>query len=138
MKRQTLLFGMGLLLMSALAYAETVTMKANIPFSFVVGKTTLPAGEYSVQGLGVSGNAISIRKLDNTANSLTISIHCESLKTQQQSKLVFHRYGDRYFLVQIWTAGSNSGHQFPKSQREAEMALDYQAQEVVLVASLRR
>ena len=137
MKKRTLLFGIGLLLMSALAYAQTGTMKANIPFSFIVGKTTLPAGEYSVQGLGISGNVISIRKLDNTANSLTISIRCESRKTPEQSKLVFHRYGDRYFLTQIWTAGSHSGHQFPKSPREAEMALDYQAQDVVLVASRR-
>ena len=138
MKKRTLLFGMGLLLISALAYADTITMKANIPFSFIVGKTTLPAGEYLVQAWGFSGNAISIRKLDHTATSMTMSIYCQSPKTPQQSKLVFHRYGDRYFLAQIWTAGSNSGHQFPKSQREAEMALDYQAQEVVLVASLRR
>ena len=137
MKKHLSLLGMGLLLMSALAYADTATMKVNIPFSFVVGKTTLPAGEYSVQGLGSSGNAISIRKLDHTANSLTLSIRCQSLKTPQQSKLVFHRYGDRYFLTQIWTAGSNSGYEFPKSRREAEMALDYQAQEVVLVASTR-
>ena len=137
MKKHLSLLGMGLLLMSALAYADTATMKVNIPFSFVVGKTMLPAGEYSVKGLGFDGSAISIRKSDNAANSLTLSIACESLKTPQQSKLVFHRYGDRYFLVQIWTAGSNSGHQFPKSRREAEMALDYRAQEVVLVASLR-
>jgi hypothetical protein len=137
MKKHLSLLGMGLLLMSALAYADTATMKVNIPFSFVVGKTTLPAGEYSVRGLGIAENAISIRKSDNAANSLTMSIPCESLKAPEQSKLVFHRYGNRYFLAEIWTAGNSWGHEFPKSRREAEMALDYQVQKVVLVASLR-
>jgi hypothetical protein len=137
MKKQLNLLGLGLLLMSALAYADTVTLKVNIPFSFVVGKATMPAGEYSVQGLGLEGNAISIRNSDKGAYSLTLAIRCESPKTPEQSKLVFHRYGDRYFLAQIWTAGSDSGREFPKSRREAEMALDYQVQKVVLIASLR-
>jgi len=136
MKKQRNLLGLGLLLMSALAYADTATLKVNIPFSFVVGKATMPAGEYSVQGLGPEGNAISIRKSDKGAY-ITLAIPCQSLKTPEQSKLVFHRYGDRYFLAQIWTAGNNWGHEFPKSRREAEMALDYQLQKVVLVASLR-
>ena len=137
MKKQLNLLGLGLLLMSALAYADTVTLKVNIPFSFVVGKATMPAGEYSIQGLGLEGNPISIRKSDKAASSLTLAIRCQSLKTPEQSKLVFHRYGDRYFLAQIWTAGNNWGHELPKSRREAEMALDYQVKKVVLVASLR-
>lgn len=137
MKKQLNLLGLGLLLVTALAYAETVNMKVNIPFNFVVGGATLPSGEYTVQGLGNSGNAISIRKLDQTAKSLTLAIPCESSKTPEQSKLVFHRYGDRYFLAKIWMAGDNAGHELPKSRREAEVAMDYPAQEVVLVASLR-
>lgn len=137
MKKQLNLLGLGLLLVTTLAYAETVNMKVNIPFNFVVGGATLPSGEYTVQGLGNSGNAISIRKLDQTAKSLTLAIPCESSKTPEQSKLVFHRYGDRYFLAKIWMAGDNAGHELPKSRREAEVAMDYPAQEVVLVASLR-
>ncbi len=137
MKKQLSLLGLGLLLVSALAYAETVNMKVKIPFNFVVAGANLPSGEYTVQGLGVDGNAISIRKLDKTATSLTLAIRCESSKTQEKSKLVFHRYGDRYFLAKIWMAGDNSGHEIPRSRREAEVAMDYPAQEVVLVASLR-
>jgi len=136
MKKQMSLLGLGLLLVTALASAETVNMKVNIPFNFVVGGATLPSGEYTVQGLSL-GNAISIRKSDQTATRLTLAIRCESSKTPEQSKLVFHKYGDRYFLAQIWMAGDNSGHELPKSRREAEVAMDYSAQQVVLVASLR-
>jgi hypothetical protein len=137
MKKQLSLLGLGLLLVTALAYAKTVNMKVNIPFDFVVGGATLPSGEYRVEGLGVAGNAISIRQLDQTAKSLTIAVRCESSKTQEKSKLVFHRYGDRYFLAQIWMAGDNAGHELPKSRREAEAAMDYPSQQVVLVASMR-
>ncbi len=35
-------------------------------------------------------------------------------KAQKTTKLVFHRYGDQYFLAQIWTAGNDRG------QRTAE------------------
>lgn len=137
MKKQLSLLGLGLLLVTALAYAETVNMKVNIPFKFVVDGATLPGGEYTVQGLGFEGNAISIRNLDKTAKSLALAIRCESRKTPGQSKLVFHRYGDQYFLVKVWMAGDNSGHEIPMGRREAELAMDNQGQEVELVASLR-
>jgi hypothetical protein len=57
---------------------------------------------------------MSIRTTDNKAKSLVLARRCESLKTSEKTKLVFHRYGDRYFLAQIWMAGSNSGHEIPK------------------------
>jgi hypothetical protein len=71
------------------------------------------------------------------ARGLVLATRCESLNDAKQTKLVFHRYGGRYFLTQIWTEGSNAGHQIPKSPRETEVAKDYTMQEVVLVAALR-
>ena len=46
------LVGLGLLLATASASAQTVPLKANIPFNFIVNKAELPAGEYTVQSLG--------------------------------------------------------------------------------------
>lgn len=138
MKKELSLLGLCLLLLSMLAYAKTVNMKVNIPFSFVAGKTTLPPGEYTIEGLGSAGNAIAIRKLvDNSAVGLVLAHRCESRDPQNASKLVFHRYAGRYFLAQIWMAGDNSGQELPKSRREVETALDYPSQDVVLFASLR-
>jgi hypothetical protein len=34
--------------------------------------------------------------------------------------LVFHRYGDQYFLFQVWPAGEQTGRQFFKSKAERE------------------
>lgn len=136
MKKQTLLLGLSLLLIATVAYARDLNLKVNIPFDFVVNGATLPSGEYSLQGLAV-GNAISIRKADYTAKALTLGTRCESRKTSEKSKLVFHRYGNHYFLAQIWVAGDNAGEELPKSRLETEIAQSRTVEEVVLVAALR-
>ena len=56
-----------------------------------------------------------------------------------ESKLIFNRYGDRYFLSQVWTAGNSSGRQLLKSDREKEMAQVAKNEtkgQVTLIASL--
>jgi hypothetical protein len=83
------------------------------------------------------GNAISIRRADHTAKALALGTRCESRQTYEKSKLVFHRYGNHYFLSQIWMAGDNVGQQLPKSHLETEIAQNRTADEVVLVAALR-
>ena len=42
------LIGLGLLLATASAYAQTGVVKANVPFNFIVNKTDLPAGDYKL------------------------------------------------------------------------------------------
>lgn len=136
MKKHTLLLGLGLLLIGTVAYGREVNMNVTVPFDFTVNGATLPSGEYSVQGLGL-GNAISIRNADHSANTLALATRCEGRKTSEKSKLVFHRYGNRYFLAQIWMAGDNAGKELPKTRLETEIAQNRTADEVVLVAALQ-
>ena len=131
------LIGLGLLLATASAYAQTGVVKANVPFNFIVNKTELPAGQYSIRPLGMTGVAMSINSSDHSVVKAILPLACESAEVQKTSKLVFHRYGSQYFLAQIWTAGSNRGEELPKSGRESEVAMDYPVQNVVVVASLR-
>jgi hypothetical protein len=133
-KRMFALLGLGLVLATVSAYAQTIRVKANVPFNFIVDRATLPAGEYTIQTMDTQGRVLSIRDSDQRPRSMVISNRCESLEASAQTKLVFHRYGDRYFLVQIWVEGNNSGHELPKSSREAEVAKDFTLQEVVLAA----
>jgi hypothetical protein len=138
MKKQLFaLFGLGLLLATASATAQTVALKANIPFNFVVTGKELPAGEYTIQPVDMQGTMLSISDSDLRPKSMVISIRCESLNRSPQTRLVFHRYGDRYFLAQIWRAGNKSGYELPKSNRETEVAQDYRVQNVGLIATLR-
>src|SRR5580765_6774912 len=97
------LIGLGLLLATASAYAQTGVVKANVPFNFIVYKTQIPAGRYTIQPLGtLSSNAMTIESPDGKVVKASLPTACESSLAQEKTKLVFHRYGDQYFLAQIW------------------------------------
>ena len=105
---------------------------------FIVNKETMPAGQYSIKSLGDSaGRTLFISSSDQSEKTTVIANGVEDRAASKQTKLVFLRYGDRYFLSQIWVEGNSSGHQLPKSPREAEVAMDYSPQPVVVMASLK-
>jgi hypothetical protein len=132
------LIGLGLLMATASAYAQTGVVKANVPFNFIVDKTQVPAGQYMIQSVGSSGTAMIIESQDRSLVKLVLPNACESAQVQQKSKLVFHRYGDQYFLAQIWTAGNDRGRELLKTEQEREIAMNHPAaQDVVVVATLR-
>lgn len=136
MKKQLFaLLGLGLLLATASAYAQTIKVKADIPFKFAMNGKTMPSGEYSIQSLNGVAHALTISSEDEKP-SIFLANSCVSLKPVE-TKLVFTRYGDQYFLAQIWTAGNEAGYQLPKSRREAEVAQDYTVDRVVILAELR-
>ena len=135
-KHLSALLGLSLLLATASAFAQTISLKANIPFNFVVNGKTLPAGEYTVKTMG-SERTLSIRDSSQTATSLVLANACESMQPADRTKLVFHRYGDSYFLTKVWISGNTSGHEIPASKQEAELAARYSGPEVVAVAALR-
>ena len=96
----------------------------NIPFAFTAGKMTLPAGEYRIQKAADTSPALLIQSTDRGASGLVMSMAVDTNRGQnQQSKAVFHKYGERYFLCQVWTAGHSRGRQLPESAKEKEQAL---------------
>ena len=136
MKRRLFaLFGMGLLLATSSAYAQTINLKADIPFDFVVGKITLPSGEYTIR----SFNADQTLSIGGSAHNpvLFLAKRCSSPSPSAQSKLVFARYGERYFLSEMWIEGNSTGRQLLKSRREVRVAENQAAQPVVVLAELR-
>jgi hypothetical protein len=131
------LIGLGLLLATASAYAQTGVVKANVPFNFIVNKTQLPAGEYKILPLGITGSALSIQSPDGKVIKAFLPNACTTSETPKTSKLVFHRYGAQYFLAEIWEAGNDRGQELPASGLETEISRDHPAQSVVVVATLR-
>jgi len=91
-------------------------LHANVPFEFTVGGKNLPAGQYTITGLFNSGETVVVSNGDESAVRLTNGMI--SSETQSKSKLVFHRYGERYFLSEVWTAGENTGRRLLSSKAE--------------------
>jgi len=125
------------LLMTAAASAQTVHMKVTVPFNFIAVGTTLPAGEYDIQSLGAEEKVLVIRNRNSAESVLVFSNSAEALNASTSTKLVFHRYGNRYFLSELWVEGDKLGHQTTPSSRETEVAMDSPGSEVVLLMARR-
>jgi hypothetical protein len=142
MKKQSFLMA-GVLVLSSMAATQVAraqeAMLVDIPFAFTAGNATLPAGEYRVQKMDQNSAVLLIHCWDARASAFVITNAAQAKVSQTESKLVFNRYGNRYFLSQVWTAGSIRGRQVPRSPREKEMpqlARNETKTEITLVARL--
>ena len=103
-------------------YAQsTARLTGNIPFEFRVGSSVLPAGEYEIIPSS-SPRTLLVRAEDGKAAIVALPNTAEKLQAPADSKLVFNRYGNTYFLSQVWHAGISRGYEMPKSKAEREMA----------------
>jgi hypothetical protein len=105
----------------ASAHAQAPSkVEVNIPFEFSAGKTTLPAGVYSIKRM--SGNNVTLRSEDGQSSViLNAPVTHSSSDTKAVERIVFERYGDQYALSQIWlTAGSGRQVWTDKKGRKSE------------------
>jgi len=143
MKRQafSLVSLLSLLLVAGSAIAQTVHVRADIPFNFAVGNKTLPAGTYDFGTISIGDSkTLLLQSRDGNASMMLNSNAAETLEPANKTKLVFNRYRDQYFLSELWVAGANCGHRLPKTSREKErardLAQDLTQRKVEIVASL--
>lgn len=130
MKRQFLM----LIAIAAFATALTTTasgqtgktLKANVTFNFQIGDRIYPAGKYLIESsTGQSDNILQIRSLgDANTNQLILANSSNAVKTQTP-KLVFQKYGERYFLTHIFFGSEQWGYSIipSRGQRESERLL---------------
>jgi hypothetical protein len=115
-----LMFIAAVALMAALvsAHAQSSSVVADIPFEFAVGGKSLGAGEYSVRAFTTNGEALLISSQDSNDRVIRLTQSIQARIVPQRAKLVFHRYGQRYFLSEVWTPGELTGRQLQKSSEE--------------------
>ena len=122
MKTQLIQTAVAALALAAAGYAQSARdLKVTVPFDFVAGSRTLPAGQYTVSQSN-NWSAIVIRSAAPAAGAVMLTNRVESPGRQEIGKLVFHRYGDRYFLSEVWGTDRSTGSQLPKPAQERELA----------------
>ncbi|HXC87818.1 MAG TPA: hypothetical protein VNU23_08525 [Candidatus Cybelea sp.] len=135
----------GMMALTVMAFSRVAQAQemlvVNIPFDFVAGNMTLPAGEYSIKVTAPERTLLLIDRKDAAASAFMNTNPVVKTEMQTESKMIFNRYGDRYFLSEVWTAGNSRGRQLSKSRREMEMAQIAKSEtqsQVTLVAELLR
>jgi len=126
------------LALSTSAFAQQ--LKANIPFEFTVGNTTMPAGEYTISSS--TRNVVDLKSANRTLMATVGgSQSYVEKKSNSAGELVFAKYGDTYNLRKVWTAGQTTGYYIVKTNTERITERKFEAsvfrgEEVTLVASV--
>ena len=126
-----------LLLLTFSAYAQSDRQTIiHIPFNFTVGEKSFTAGKYVIERNRKDSDTVwVIRRADNVGTALILTRPVRANETVEETRLVFHKYDDLYFLTEFWTPGSNTGREIQITNREKaiEKALAEKRQDHVLI-----
>jgi hypothetical protein len=104
---------------AAMAQGKPGDVLVNIPFSFVANNHQMPAGRYIVTP--ATDGVLRMYDTENSGSNLFLPVHSVESTDPKEAKLIFHRYGDLYFLAQVWKGG-NIGRELIRSKAEKEIA----------------
>jgi hypothetical protein len=110
---------LSLLVFAAASFAGTgTTLTAKVPFAFTVGEKSVPAGNYTIY----EPNPGLIRFGGDQGNLIFLITNPGTRAGDDSSaKLVFHRYGDQYFLSEVFDGtGRQEGLRIQVSKLEKE------------------
>ncbi len=118
MKRNTAiaLFALSSLGAAARVLAQTRAVQAAVPFEFTVGGRLLPADTYTLTSS--SPGIVMIESADKHISVTTTASHGNQ-QSPGGSRLVFAKYGDKYFLRQVLCPAATAMNvDIPKSKLE--------------------
>jgi hypothetical protein len=105
----------------------------NVPFAFGDGSQNFAAGRYSIRM--DEQKVLAIRGESNSG--FAMAWFERDSHPAETTKVVFRRYGDQYFLSEIWIAGESSHtYRLPSKEEKREEAANKEVPTEVVVAAL--
>jgi len=91
-------------------------VQATVPFSFYVGNSQLmPSGTYRITPC--SAHAVVVRHCDEGVAVMHLT-RPNDKESKEKGKLVFHKYGDKYFLSEVQGPSLSTGLVLPVAKNE--------------------
>jgi hypothetical protein len=100
---------------AARALSPSSALQAEVPFNFTVGYKQLPSGNYIIKCN--SGGVITVESIDHQRRVVVTSI--TKPESVRGDKLIFRKYGDRYFLGKVSSSAFSAD--FPSSKLETSV-----------------
>ena len=119
-----LLCGLLAALTAATAYAQMpgTTLRARIPFDFSIRGKTLPAGDYEIRRVNDEPDLLMISSVNNSHERVIFDTEpVEARKISGKGEVEFHRFGDSYFLSEIFAGGERTGRELRASRQERDL-----------------
>jgi hypothetical protein len=105
--------------LAATSYAQSARRTVVlIPFDFVAGEQTLPAGTYRIEPVRRdSYTAWEIQSTTGRAGTVVMTSALGGVAAQSESRLVFQKYAETYVLAQVWPSSDMAGREVVQSRR---------------------
>jgi hypothetical protein len=121
--KSILKFAVLVLAMAAAAQGAAAQAKRwlvlKAPFAFTVERQQLPAGEYRVQ---LQDGWLRVQSTDGKTSVNVLTMPVSGKTPEGHGEVVFHQYGDKYFLAQVWTPSHETGRETIESRDEMQLA----------------
>ena len=120
MQRAIALSGLLLLLTFSSAFGQSDRQTIiHIPFNFSVGEKSFPSGKYVIERNRNNSDIVwVIRNKETDRSAIVVTRPARANDVVEETRLVFNRYDDSYFLSEFWIVGGLNGHEVPTSSRE--------------------
>jgi hypothetical protein len=102
------------------SFAQDRALRATVPFDFTVGSKLFPSGTYTIESK--SPHLIAIENREKGVSSFSTALP-DSKKSGDGGKLVFHKYGDQYFLSEILCDSADMNLEIRPSKLEQKVRL---------------
>ncbi len=101
------------------ASAQTGEVRASVPFAFTIGSRSLPAGKYTIS----SRPGSPFIRVENwqARVQLVVLSYADSGNDRTASKLVFHKYGNQYFLAEVDRLNSSTVSRLVMTKSEKKL-----------------
>ncbi len=109
--------------------------RVQVPFDFRVGNSHLSAGQYTVFHVG--SRWILVQRSDGKASALIPVMVSRSAVDKSATKLVFNKYGNQYFLAQVWTENDSQRHDCFQSRSEQILLVNQRRTGTITVVAER-
>jgi hypothetical protein len=99
-------------------------MRVDIPFSFLAGEKSMPAGIYWVR-LDADFHTLDLTAANEDARHRLLVRNGPATRKESAARcgvLSFQRYGSTLVLKGVFAPGATEGHNLPTSQAEIELA----------------
>jgi len=127
----TLLVALGTVAVKAQSQRSRIT----IPFTFVAAGKILPAGEYTFGPNSKDSFHVWVLAGQKNGDAVLFpTVPLRARQTQEDTKLIFSKYYDQYFLSEIWTAGEQNGYKVNVSPQEQRLVKNGAHREQVVVS----
>jgi hypothetical protein len=108
--------GLGIATQASAATGELLTVK--LPYETAIGKSILPAGDYTVRGLGTESSTSVLEFVSASGHGISVLVSEISAPNGQEatrSQIILRSENGKYQIDKVWLEGLDHGFQLQTS-----------------------